>query len=71
MTITIPELDMQRVNALIELALSEDLGDRGDTTSISVIGAEARAKGVLYAKCDCVIAGLASPVLVFRPSQVF
>ena len=63
---TIPQLDMQRVNTLIELALAEDLGDRGDTTSISVIGAEARAKGVLYAKCNCVIAGLAVAEAVFK-----
>ena len=66
MSNTIPELDMQRVNTLIELALSEDLGDRGDTTSISVIGSQARAKGVLYAKCNCVIAGLAVAEAVFK-----
>ena len=43
----IPELDMNRVNTLIDLALEEDLADRGDTTSKSVIPADARAKGVL------------------------
>ena len=61
-----PELDMQRVNLLIDLALEEDLADRGDTTSKSVIPADARAKGVLYAKSDCVLAGLAVAEAVFK-----
>ena len=63
---TIPTLDMQRVAALIDLALSEDLADRGDTTSKSVIPADARAFGVLYAKSDCVLAGLAVAEAVFK-----
>ena len=62
----ITELDMNRVNTLIELALEEDLADRGDTTSKSVIPADARAKGVLYAKSDCVLAGLAVAEAVFK-----
>ena len=62
----IPELDMQRVMTLIELALAEDLSDRGDTTSNSVIPADARAQGVLYAKSDCVLAGLAVAEAVFK-----
>ena len=62
----IPELDMNRVNTLIDLALEEDLADRGDTTSKSVIPADARAKGVLYAKSDCVLAGLAVAEAVFK-----
>ena len=62
----IPTLDMQRVMTLIDLALSEDLADRGDTTSKSVIPATARAFGVLYAKSDCVLAGLAVAEAVFK-----
>ena len=62
----IPELDMNRVNILIDLALEEDLADRGDTTSKSVIPADARAQGVLYAKSDCVLAGLAVAEAVFK-----
>ena len=62
----IPELDMNRVNILIDLALEEDLADRGDTTSKSVIPADARARGVLYAKSDCVLAGLAVAEAVFK-----
>ena len=57
---------MQRVAVLIDLALSEDLADRGDTTSKSVIPADARAFGVLYAKSDCVLAGLAVAEAVFK-----
>ena len=63
---TVPTLDMQRVAVLIDLALSEDLADRGDTTSKSVIPADARAFGVLYAKSDCVLAGLAVAEAVFK-----
>ena len=66
MSNTIPELDMKRVMTLIELALEEDLADRGDTTSKSVIPADAKASGVLYAKSDCVIAGLAVAEAVFK-----
>ena len=62
----VPELDMSRVVTLIDLALSEDLADRGDTTSKSVIPADARAFGVLYAKSDCVLAGLAVAEAVFK-----
>ena len=66
MSNNIPTLDMQRVAVLIDLALSEDLADRGDTTSKSVIPADARAFGVLYAKSDCVLAGLAVAEAVFK-----
>ena len=66
MSNNIPELDMQRIAVLIDLALSEDLADRGDTTSKSVIPADARAFGVLYAKSDCVLAGLAVAEAVFK-----
>ena len=62
----IPQLDFERVNLLIELALAEDLADAGDTTSKSVIPADARARGVLYAKSDCVIAGLPVAEAVFK-----
>ncbi len=68
------ELDMKWVMPLIDLALAEDLGDRGDTTSKSVISSEARAEGVLYAKCDCVLAGLPVAEAVFKkldPECVF
>ena len=66
MSNNIPTLDMQRIAVLIDLALSEDLADRGDTTSKSVIPADARAFGVLYAKSDCVLAGLAVAEAVFK-----
>ena len=66
MSKNIPELDMQRVMTLIELALAEDLDERGDTTSQAVIPADAKASGVLYAKSDCVIAGLAVAEAVFK-----
>ena len=54
----IPEIDWTRVDALIRMALDEDLGDRGDTTTISVIDASLHVEAVFLAKEDCVCAGL-------------
>jgi len=68
------QLDMKRVAVLIDLALEEDLDGRGDATSKAVIPANARAKGVLHAKSDCVVAGLPVAEAVFRkldPECVF
>ena len=55
---TIPELDWRRLDLLIALALEEDLQDRGDVTTKSVIGEHLRVKAVFLAKEDCVCAGL-------------
>ena len=55
---TIPELDWRRIDLLIALALEEDLQDRGDVTTKSVIGENLRVKAVFLAKEDCVCAGL-------------
>lgn len=54
----IPELDWRRIDLLIALALEEDLQDRGDVTTKSVIGEHLRVKAVFLAKEDCVCAGL-------------
>ncbi len=54
----IPEIDWTRVDALIRMALDEDLGDRGDTTTISVIDASLHVEAVFLAKEECVCAGL-------------
>lgn len=54
----IPEIDWTRVDALIRMALDEDLGDLGDTTTISVIDASLHVEAVFLAKEDCVCAGL-------------
>lgn len=51
-------IDWKRVDILIDLALEEDLGDNGDITTNSVIPADLKAKAVLLAKQDLVIAGL-------------
>lgn len=53
-----PAIDWKRVDILIDLALEEDLGDKGDTTTDSVIPAELVTEGVLLAKEDLVCAGL-------------
>ena len=55
---TIPELDWRRIDLLIALALEEDLQQRGDVTTKSVIGEILRVKAVFLAKEDCVCAGL-------------
>ncbi|MBO5760686.1 MAG: hypothetical protein J6S53_03995, partial [Lentisphaeria bacterium] len=54
----LPEIDWKRVDFLIDLALSEDLDERGDTTTISVIGTELEAEAIFLAKQDLVCAGL-------------
>ena len=62
----LPAIDFERVDQLIDMALSEDLGERGDTTTLAVIPAELRAVAVLRAKSDCVVAGLAVAERVFK-----
>ena len=54
----IPPIDWKQADALIELALREDLDDIGDTTTSSVIPEDLQAKAVFLAKEDCVCAGL-------------
>jgi nicotinate-nucleotide pyrophosphorylase (carboxylating) len=53
------------VDALITLALEEDLG-RGDVTSTAVVDAAATARGEVVAREPLVVAGLAVAVAVFR-----
>jgi len=53
-----PEIDWKRTDILIQLALEEDLGDLGDTTTNSVIPADLKTTAVLIAKEDLICAGL-------------
>ncbi|MEG2075871.1 MAG: hypothetical protein RRY34_05135, partial [Victivallaceae bacterium] len=62
----IPQIDFDRVEKLIDLALEEDLGDRGDTTTNAVIPAATRAVAQLLCKEDCVAAGLPVAEKVFK-----
>lgn len=54
----LPVIDWERVDALIRMALDEDLGDRGDTTTTAVIDDSLHVNAVFLAKEDCVCAGL-------------
>ncbi|MEI3037940.1 MAG: carboxylating nicotinate-nucleotide diphosphorylase [Victivallales bacterium] len=54
----LPAIDWERVDALIRMALDEDLGDRGDTTTAAVIDDSLHVNAVFLAKEDCVCAGL-------------
>jgi nicotinate-nucleotide pyrophosphorylase (carboxylating) len=57
----------------VRRALAEDLG-WGDVTTEATIDASLHARGVILAKCDCVIAGLDVAAEAFRqldPSAVF
>jgi len=70
----IPEIDWKRTDILIQLALEEDLGDLGDTTTNSVIPADLKATAVLIAKEDLICAGLPVAERLFRtldPDIVF
>jgi len=63
----IPEIDWQRVDVLIDLAVSEDLGDLGDTTTLAVVPEYAAAKAVLLCKePEMVLAGLQVAERVFK-----
>ena len=73
---SIPEIDWKRTDLLIDLALEEDLGDRGDVTSDSVLPEGLRVKAVLLCKEALVCAGLPvaerlfhklSPDIAFKP----
>ena len=46
----LPPIDWDRVDALIEMAISEDLGASGDVTTLAVIAPEAKAVAVLRCK---------------------
>jgi nicotinate-nucleotide pyrophosphorylase (carboxylating) len=52
-------------DALIAVALAEDLGEAGDVTSLATVAAEARASGALIAREPGVIAGLEAARAVF------
>ena len=57
----------------VRRALAEDLG-WGDVTTEATVDAALRARGVILAKCDCVIAGLDIAAEAFRqldPAAVF
>jgi len=62
---TLPPIDYKRVNKLIRLALEEDLGDRGDTTTAAVIPAGTMATAILICKQEGVVAGLEVAYRVF------
>ncbi len=63
---TIHPIDWNRVDLLISMALDEDLGSNGDTTTNSVIPAETQAEAVLLAKQDMVCCGLDVAKRVFQ-----
>ncbi len=50
--------ELAAADALIDLALAEDLGDRGDITSEATIPADARGDGRFAARQPGVVAGL-------------
>jgi nicotinate-nucleotide pyrophosphorylase (carboxylating) len=65
-TLALPALfdalvDRDRLGALIEMALDEDLGDLGDVTTSNLVPPDAFARCAIVARADGVVAGL--PVL--------
>lgn len=58
-------LDPAAYREIVRQALAEDIGS-GDVTTRAVIGGEQRARGVILAKCWCVIAGLDIASEAFR-----
>ncbi len=63
----IPAIDWQRVDILIDLALSEDLGDRGDTTTTACVPETAQSRAILLCKEDeMILAGIEVAERVFK-----
>jgi nicotinate-nucleotide pyrophosphorylase (carboxylating) len=62
----INRIDLERVNVLIDLALSEDLSDTGDATSKSVIPEDTVATAIIRCKEDLICAGLPVAEHVFK-----
>lgn len=63
----IPAIDWQRVDVLIDLAVSEDLGERGDTTTLACVPEGAKSRAVLLCKEDeMVLAGIEVAERVFK-----
>ena len=63
----IPEIDWKRVDVLISLALEEDLGDAGDTTTVAVVPEAAQSRAILLCKEDkMVLAGIGVAERVFK-----
>ena len=71
----IPEIDWKRVDQLIDLALTEDLGDAGDVTSLAVVPETAKCRAILLCKePEMALCGLPVAERVFRtvdPAIVF
>ncbi len=57
--------DLAEIDALIARALAEDLGERGDVTTLATVPAGQRAEATFLAKEDGVLAGLAAAERVF------
>ena len=63
---SIPAIDWKRVEILIDLALEEDLGEAGDTTTNACVPADARSRAILLCKEDeMVLAGIEVAARVF------
>jgi nicotinate-nucleotide pyrophosphorylase (carboxylating) len=59
-------LDPQALRQIVEAALREDLGAEGDITTEAVIPEELRARAILVAREDLILAGLPAAREVFR-----
>ena len=60
-------IDWKRVDILIDLALEEDLGDRGDTTTLACVPESAQSRAILLCKEDeMILAGIDVARRVFQ-----
>ena len=58
-----PHMTAAALRPFIQAALAEDVGG-GDATTLAVVGAADRARGVFAARVDCVVAGLPVALLL-------
>ena len=63
--VSIPNHPTFELDGLIRSCLSEDLGDRGDITSLATVGDSVTASGVFVAKEGGVVAGIEVAERVF------
>ncbi|MCD5390512.1 carboxylating nicotinate-nucleotide diphosphorylase [candidate division NPL-UPA2 bacterium] len=61
-------LKLDSIRPLVEMALTEDIGS-GDITTEATIHARARAKGVIIAREEGIVAGLGVAELVFKMAE--
>ena len=65
-TNSLPQLDWDRINSLIDFALFEDIKEEGDATSLSVIPGDVITEASFVTREKCAVAGIDIAKAVFK-----